>query len=106
VAIRIRRAVTNDGASTIFLMPVRSSPPRGRCRADRCSLFEKDDFERFKREPPAEPVLSVAYGYLTVRDTNDREVRLMFCHRCGAMVRPRGEHVHTNWHRSIEHGSA
>jgi hypothetical protein len=67
---------------------------------------KKDDSVRFKRDPPAEPVLAVAYGYLTVRDANDREVRLMFCHRCGAMVPPRGEHVHTNWHRSIEHGSA
>jgi hypothetical protein len=82
-ATRFPVAVTNEAASTISLMTVRRSPPHGRCPANRRGFLEKDDAVHF----------------------NDRELRLVFCHRCGALVRPRGEHVHTNWHRGFEDGA-
>jgi hypothetical protein len=49
-------------------------------------------------------VYTITYGYLSVKDAAGEVVQLMYCHRCGALIHPRGEQVHTNWHRSVERG--
>ena len=57
---------------------------------------------QLRRRPPQEPPLTISYGRLTVKDALDRDGRLMFCIRCGAVIPISREHTHSAWHRKIE----